>query len=72
MTSQEEQECPTCGLSKTAFQRQDEKIEKLSKRLEEQAQQIADLKKRLSVYENSSTPPSNSLIYKEMKKKRGE
>lgn len=66
MTSQEEQNCPTCGLSLAAFQ-------ELSKRVEELTQEIAELKKRLSVYENSNSPPSkNSLVYREMKKKRKE
>lgn len=36
-------------------------------------QEMAELKKRLSHYENSNTPPSsNSLLYREMKKKRRE
>ena len=68
MTSQEDKDtpCPNCGLSKAAFQ-------ELSKRVEEQARDIAELKKRLSHYENSNTPPSsNSLLYREMKKKRRE
>ncbi|MCL5069078.1 MAG: IS66 family transposase [Thaumarchaeota archaeon] len=66
MASKEEQECPTCGLSKAAFQ-------KLAKLVEEQGREIDDLKKRLSAYENSSSPPSkNSLIYREMKAKRKE
>ncbi|MHB2035260.1 MAG: IS66 family transposase [Nitrososphaerales archaeon] len=66
MASKEEQECPSCGLSKTAFR-------ELAKRVEEQADEIAELKKRLSAYENSSSPPSkNSLIYREMKAKRKE
>jgi transposase len=35
--------------------------------------ELAELKQRLSHYENSNTPPSkNSLIYREMKKKRKE
>ncbi len=74
MTSQEDKDarCPTCGLSPTAIQKQDERIEKLSKRVEEQARELDELKKRLSLYENSNTPPSNSLIYREMKKKRNE
>lgn len=74
MTSREDKDipCPNCGLSKADFQKQEEKIEKLSKHVEEQAQEIADLKKRLSAYENANTPPSRSLIYKEMKSKRKE
>jgi transposase len=49
--------CPTCGLSKAAF-------EALSKRVEE-------LEKRLSSYENSNSPPSkNTLLYRELKEKR--
>jgi transposase len=63
MTSEDDTPCPSCGLSKAAF-------EQLRKRVEEQAQDIAELKKRLSAYENSNTPPSRSLIYKEMKNKR--
>ncbi len=48
-------------------------IQELSKRVEELTQEIAELKKRLSVYENSNSPPSkNSLLYREMKKKRKE
>lgn len=71
MTSQEEQKCPTCGLSLTAFQKQEEKIEKLSRRLEELTHELAELKKRLSTYENSNSPPSkNTLIYRELKEKR--
>src|SRR5487761_705140 len=66
MASKEEQECPACGLSKAAFL-------ELAKRVVEQSDEIAELKKRLSAYENSSSPPSkNSLIYREMKKKRKE
>src|SRR5487761_1438023 len=68
MTSQEDKDapCPHCGLSKALFQ-------ELSKRVEELTQELAELKKRLSVYENSNAPPSkNSLLYREMKKKRRE
>ena len=72
MSSGYDTPCPNCGLSKADFQKQDEKIEKLSKQVEEQAKEITELKKRISVYENSNTPPSRSLIYKEMKKKRRE
>src|SRR5487761_96676 len=66
MASKEEQECPACGLSKAAFL-------ELAKRVVEQSDEIAELKKRLSAYENSSSPPSKySLIYREMKAKRKE
>lgn len=65
MASKEDAPCPFCGLSKADF-------EELRKMVEEQAKEIADLKKRLSAYENSNTPPSRSLIYKEMKKRRKE
>ncbi len=48
-------------------------IQELIKRVEELTQEIAELKKRLSIYENSNSPPSkNSLMYREMKKKRKE
>lgn len=74
MTVREDKDtpCQNCGLSKDAFQKQDERIQELNRRLEEQAHEIAELKKRLSVYENSNTPPSNSLIYREIKEKRRE
>jgi RNA polymerase subunit RPABC4/transcription elongation factor Spt4 len=64
MTSREEQKCPTCGLSLAAFQ-------ELSKQVEELKHEIAELRKRLSIYENSNSPPSkNSLLYREIKSKR--
>jgi transposase len=59
MSSREDKDtpCPTCGLSRAAF-------EALSKRVEE-------LEKRLSAYENSNSPPSkNTLLYRELKEKR--
>ncbi|MCL4519872.1 MAG: IS66 family transposase [Thaumarchaeota archaeon] len=66
MTSREEQKCPTCGLSIAAFQ-------ELSKQVEELKHEVAELKQRLSHYENSNSPPSkNSLLYRELKKKRKE
>src|SRR5487761_820635 len=66
MASKEEQKCPTCGLSISAFQ-------ELAKQVEELKHEVSELKKRLSAYENSRSPPSkNSLIYREMKKKRKE
>lgn len=68
MTSREDKDtpCPTCGLSLAAFQ-------ELSKRVEELTHEISELKKRLSAYENSNSPPSkNSLLYGELKKKRKE
>jgi Transposase IS66 family/zinc-finger binding domain of transposase IS66 len=65
MASKDDAPCPSCGLSKAAF-------EELRKMVEEQAKELAELKKRLSAYENSNTPPSRSLIYKEMKKRRKE
>ena len=75
MTSQEDKDarCSTCGLSTAAFQKQDGKIEKLSKQVEEQAHEIAELKKRLLRYENSNSPPSkNSAMFRAMKNKRVE
>jgi transposase len=67
MTHQhEDTPCPNCGLSKAAFQ-------ELSKRVEEQAQEIVELKKRLLRYENSNSPPSkNSAMFRAMKNKRME
>jgi len=66
MSSQEDKDtpCPTCGLSLAAFQKQERRIEELSKRVEE-------LEKRLSAYENSNSPPSkNTLLYRELREKR--
>lgn len=46
-------------------------IQELSKQVKNLTQEIAELKERLSVYENSNSPPSkNSLLYREMKRKR--
>ncbi|MDG7000772.1 MAG: IS66 family transposase [Nitrososphaerota archaeon] len=63
---EEHQKCPHCGLSIADFQ-------ELSKQVEELKRELNEVKKRLSFYENSNTPPSkNSLIYREMKQKRKE
>jgi Transposase IS66 family/zinc-finger binding domain of transposase IS66 len=68
LTSKEEEKrpCPTCGLSPASFQNQTDRIQKLER-------ELAELKQRLSHYENSNSPPSkNSLLYREMKSKRRE
>lgn len=66
MALHDDKRCPTCGLSIADFQ-------ELKREIEELKQEIVELKRRLSVYENSNTPPSrNSLLYREMKKKRRE
>ena len=49
------------------------KIRELTSKIEELGREIAELKRRLSVYENANSPPSkNSLLYREMRKRRGE
>jgi hypothetical protein len=61
---QEERPCPTCNELRSIVSRKADKIRELEERLEE-------LKRRLSVYENSNSPPSkNSLIYREMENRR--
>jgi hypothetical protein len=66
----QEQSCPICGLSPASSEHIISCQADMIKKLE---MELAELKQRLSHYENSNTPPSkNSLIYREMKKKRKE
>ena len=52
---------------------QADKIGELSDKIEGLNREMAELKQRLSHYENSNSPPSrNSLLYREMKSKRRE
>lgn len=61
---QEERPCPTCGVSPNHLRELNDKIEELGR-------EIAELKRRLSLYENSNSPPSkNSLLYREMRRNR--
>ena len=48
-------------------------LRELNDKIEELGREIAELKRRLSLYENSNSPPSkNSLLYREMRKRRRE
>lgn len=51
-----------CGVSPNHLQELTDKIEELGR-------EIAELKRRLSLYENANSPPSkNSLLYREMRR----
>ncbi len=70
MASRELRSCPNCGLSNASSEHI---ISCQAKTIQELKQELAELKQRLSHYENSNIPPSkNSLLYREMKKKRRE
>ncbi len=65
--------CPTCGVSPSYLRNQADKIRELGNKIEELNLEMAELKRRLSIYENSNSPPSrNSLLYREMKRRRRE
>lgn len=77
MAREEDKPCPLCGISPSLIRElrsiiasQDEKIRDLSRQVEQLTAQVEELKRRLSRYENSNTPPSRSAIYREMREKR--
>lgn len=60
-------------MSRSYLRSQDEKIRELSAKTEELGREISELKRRLSVYENSNSPPSsNSPLYRAMRRRRRE
>jgi transposase len=65
--------CPTCGLSPSSISELRSIISEQAEKIRELGEQVEELKRRLSVYENSNSPPSkNSLLYREMRRKRKE
>jgi hypothetical protein len=81
LAQEEDRPCSLCGISPSTIRelrsiissQDDERIRELTKQVEEQAREIAELKQRLSHYENSNSPPlKNSLLYREMKSRRRE
>lgn len=69
----DENPCPTCGVSPSAVRHLLSIVKRQSEEIEELKREVAELKQRLSYYENSNSPPSkNSLLYREMRSKRRE
>ncbi len=69
----DERPCPACGASPSHLQKLISTVSSQADRISKLEQEIAELKRRLSLYENSNSPPSkNSLLYREMRDKRRE